>query len=40
MISIVGIDGPKPSLQLIKYSKNIAIVNKDQLYGWNLIEIN
>tara|TARA_Y100000741_G_C18222931_1_gene546660 strand:- start:102 stop:1268 length:1167 start_codon:yes stop_codon:yes gene_type:complete len=38
MISIVGIDGLKPSLQLIKYSKNIAIVNKESIIcGWNLI---
>ena len=37
MISIVGIDGLKPSLQLIKYSKNIAIVNKESIIcGWNL----
>ena len=39
MISIVGIDGLKPSLQLIKYSKNIAIVNKESIIcGWNLIK--
>ena len=38
MISIVGIDGLNPSLQLIKYSKNIAIVNKESIIcGWNLI---
>jgi len=38
MISIVGIDGLKPSLKLIKYSKNIAIVNKESIIcGWNLI---
>ena len=38
MISIVGVDGLKPSLQLIKYSKNIAIVNKESIIcGWNLI---
>ena len=40
MISIVGVDGLKPSLQLIKYSKNIAIVNKESIIcGWNLIRI-
>jgi 1-deoxy-D-xylulose-5-phosphate reductoisomerase len=39
MISIVGIDGLKPSLQLIKYTKNIAIVNKESIIcGWNLIK--
>ncbi len=39
MISIVGIDGLKPSLQLIKYSKNIAIVNKESIIcGWNLLK--
>ena len=38
MISIMGIDGLNPSLQLIKYSKNIAIVNKESIIcGWNLI---
>ena len=41
MISIVGLDGLKPSLQLIKYSQNIAIVNKESLIcGWNLIKKN
>ena len=41
MISIVGIDGLNPSLQLIKYSKNIAIVNKESIIcGWNLIRKN
>jgi 1-deoxy-D-xylulose-5-phosphate reductoisomerase len=39
MISIVGIDGLKPSLQLIRYTKNIAIVNKESIIcGWNLIK--
>ena len=28
MVSIVGIDGLDPSLKLIKFSKNIAIVNR------------
>ena len=31
MISIIGIDGLNPSLQLIKYSKNIAFVNKESI---------
>ena len=39
MISIIGLDGLKPCLQLIKYSKNIAIVNKESIIcGWNLIK--
>jgi 1-deoxy-D-xylulose-5-phosphate reductoisomerase len=39
MISIVGIDGLEPSIKLIKYSQNIAIVNKESLIcGWNLIK--
>ena len=39
MISIIGIDGLKPSLQLIKNSKNIAIANKESIIcGWNLIK--
>ena len=38
MISITGIDGLNPSLELIKYSKNVAIVNKEAIIcGWNLI---
>ena len=38
MISISGIDGLKPTLELIKYTKNLAIVNKESLIcGWNLI---
>ena len=41
MISIVGLDGLEPSLRLIKYSKNIAIINKESLIcGWNLIYKN
>ena len=39
MVSIVGIDGLNPSLQLIKYSRNIAIVNKESLIcGWSLVK--
>ena len=38
MVSIVGLDGLSPSLDLIKYSQNIAIINKESLIcGWNLI---
>tara|TARA_Y100000996_G_scaffold411230_1_gene394987 strand:+ start:3087 stop:4253 length:1167 start_codon:yes stop_codon:yes gene_type:complete len=39
MISLVGLDGLAPSLKLIKFSKNIAIVNKEAIIcGWNLIK--
>ena len=39
MISVSGLDGLKPSLILTKYSKNLAIVNKESLIcGWNLIQ--
>ena len=39
MISLIGLDGLNPTLKLIKYSKNIAIVNKESLIcGWNLIK--
>ena len=39
MISILGIDGLQPTLQLVKYSKNIAIANKESIIcGWNLIK--
>jgi len=38
MVSISGINGLTPSIKLIKYSKNIAIVNKESLIcGWELI---
>ena len=41
MISISGLDGLKPTLKLIKYSKNLAVVNKESLIcGWNLIKKN
>ena len=36
MSSIVGLDGLEPTLKLIKYTKNIAIANKSQLYGVEL----
>ena len=39
MIAIVGLDGLKPTLDIIKFSKNIAIVNKEALIcGWQLIK--
>ena len=39
MISVVGIDGLDPTIRSIKFSHNIAIINKESLIcGWNLIE--
>ena len=39
MISVIGVDGVYPSIKLIKYSKNIAIVNKESLIcAWSLIK--
>ncbi len=39
MISVTGLDGLKPSIILSKFSKNLAIVNKESLIcGWNLIK--
>ena len=38
MISLVGLDGLKPTLQLIRYSQNIAIVNRSLICGWTLIK--
>jgi 1-deoxy-D-xylulose-5-phosphate reductoisomerase len=39
MVSIIGLDGLKPTLKLIEYSNNIAVVNKESLIcGWNLIK--
>ena len=41
MIAISGLDGLKPTLKLTKYSKNLAIVNKESLIcGWCLIKKN
>ena len=38
MSAISGLDGLKPTLDLIKFSKNIAIANKESIIcGWNLI---
>ena len=38
MSSIIGIDGLKPTLDIIKYTKNIAIANKEAIIcGWNII---
>ena len=39
MSSIVGLDGLDPTLKIIKYTKNIAIANKEAIIcGWNLIQ--
>ncbi len=41
MSSITGIHGLKPTINIIKYSKTIAIANKEAIIcGWNLIEKN
>ena len=38
MNSITGIDGLYPSIKIIKYTKKIAIANKESIVtGWNLI---
>ena len=39
MSSIVGIDGLYPTIQVIKFTKTIAIANKESIIcGWNLIK--
>ena len=39
MSSITGINGLEPTLNIIKYSKKIAIANKESIIcGWNLIK--
>ena len=39
MSAITGIQGLKPTINIIKYSKKIAIANKESIIcGWNLIE--
>ena len=39
MSAISGIQGFKPTIEMIKYSKNIAIANKEAIIcGWDLIE--
>ena len=41
MSSITGIQGLKPTIDIIKYSKKIAIANKEAIIcGWNLIQKN
>ena len=39
MSSISGIEGLKPTIEMIKYTENIAIANKETIIcGWDLIE--
>ena len=39
MVSIIGLDGLKPTLEIIKKTKIIALANKESIIcGWNLIE--
>ncbi|WP_435089397.1 1-deoxy-D-xylulose-5-phosphate reductoisomerase [Candidatus Pelagibacter bacterium nBUS_30] len=39
MSSIIGIDGLEPTFNIIKFTKNIAIANKESIIcGWNLIK--
>ena len=39
MSSIMGINGLEPTLDIIKYSKKIAVANKESIIcGWNLID--
>ena len=39
MSSIIGLDGLKPTIDLIMYTKKIAIANKESIVcGWSLIE--
>ena len=39
MSSIVGIDGLKPTIKIIQFTKTIAIANKESVIcGWNLIK--
>ena len=41
MVAISGLDGLKPTLKLTKFSKNLAVVNKESLIcGWGLIKKN
>ena len=41
MSAITGIQGLKPTIEMIKYSKKIAIANKEAIIcGWNIIEKN
>ena len=38
MSSIIGLDGLKPTIEIIKFTKSIAIANKEAIIcGWNII---
>ena len=38
MSSISGIEGLKPTIEIIKYTKNVAIASKEAIIcGWDLI---
>ena len=40
MSSIVGLEGLYPTIKMIKYSKTIAIANKETIIcAWNLIKV-
>ena len=39
MCAISGINGLEPTLKIIKYSKKLALANKESIIcGWNLIK--
>ena len=39
MSSISGLQGFKPTIEIIKFTKNIAIANKEAIIcGWDLIQ--
>ena len=41
MSCVTGIDGLEPTLKIIKFTKKIAIANKEFIIcGWNLIKMN
>ena len=41
MSSIIGLDGLAPTIKIIKYTKSIAIANKESIIcGWNIINKN
>ena len=41
MSSISGFEGLQPTIDIIKYTKLIAIANKESIIcGWDFIEIN
>ena len=39
MVAISGLEGLFPTMQIIKYTKKIALANKESIIcGWNLIK--